>query len=175
MAGWPENFSIIPLDDSQFAIGVEAAVLKRRTKTGLGFTNTIRKLEGYEEKQVPFTGTQYFLDLYYDLTQLNIEAKVMAGKFLANDMGARFELSRYFRSGLRITIWYTWTNGNDRVNSQIYYDKGIELSMPLDIFYTHTERDKWRYGLSAWLRDVGYFAYTGNRLYNMINDQRQPR
>lgn len=164
-----------PISDCQFAFGLEGAVLKRRTKTGLGFENTIRKLEGYQEKWVPFTGSQYFLDFYYSFSKLNIEAKVKAGKFLANDWGARFELSRYFQSGLRITIWYTWTNGNDRVNGHQYYDKGIELSMPMDIFYTHTERDKWYYGLSAWLRDVGYFAYTGDSLYNTINDQRQWR
>ena len=164
-----------PVSDCQIAIGAEAAVLKRRTRTGLGFVNTIRKLDGYVAKQVPFTGSQYFLDFYYNFSQLNIEAKVMAGKFLANDWGARFELSRYFQSGLRVTIWYTRTNGNDRVNGQLYFDKGIELSMPLDIFYTRTERDKCRYTLAAWLRDVGYFAYTGERLYNTINDQRQWR
>lgn len=171
--GAAAEFLYYPVSDSQFAFGIEGAVVKRRSKTGLGFENTIRKLDGYCPKQVPFTGSQYFLSLYYDLTQLNIEAKVKGGKFLANDWGARFELSRYFASGLRITIWYTWTNGNDRVNGRQYYDKGIELSMPLDIFYTHTERDLWHYGLSAWLRDVGYAAYTGPGLYNMINDQRQ--
>lgn len=162
-----------PVNENQFAFGIEGAVVKRRKKTGLGFQNTIRKLEGFCEYQVPFTGSQYFLSLYYDLPQLNIEAKVMGGKFLANDWGARFELSRYFCSGLRITIWYTWTNGNDRINGRQYYDKGIALSMPLDIFYTHTERDLWHYGMSAWLRDVGYSTYTGPGLYNMINDQRQ--
>ena len=147
--------------------------MKRRTKTGLGFVDTIRKLDGFEKKQVPFTGTQYFINLYYDLTCLNIECKMKAGKFLANDWGTRFELSRYFPSGLRMTLWYTYTNGNDRINGRQYYDKGIEFSMPLDIFYTRTDRNLWRYGLSAWLRDVGYSAYTGQTLYDLINDQRQ--
>lgn len=173
--GFSGELLYYPVSECQFAVGLEGAVLKRRTKTGLGFENTMRKLEGFEPHFVPFTGSQYFLDFYYNFMNLNIEGKVKGGKFLANDWGARFELSRYFQSGLRITIWYTWTNGNDRVNGHQYYDKGIELSMPMDIFYTHSERDKWYYGLSAWLRDVGYAAYTGEGLYNMINDQRTVR
>ena len=79
----------------------------------------------------------------------------MAGKFLANDWGARFELGRKFESGLTITIWYTLTNGHDVINGSVYHDKGIAFTMPLDIFYTCYDRDYWHYGLAAWLRDVG--------------------
>lgn len=157
-----------------WAVGVEGALLKKRTFSGrVGFTNKIRKLDGFVPTYRYFLGSQYFLNIYYDWKQANMDFKIAIGKFLANDYGARYEISRYFPSGLRLTIWYTHTNGNDKVNGRTYYDKGAAFTMPFDIFYTHSERTRWYYGLSAWLRDVGVQAYTGMQLYELINDQRQ--
>lgn len=158
---------------SPWAIGIECAVLKKRNYTGLGFSNKIRKLDGFVPTYRKFTGSQCFLNLYYDLKVAQLEFKVSAGKFLANDWGVRNEITRYFPSGLRVTIWYTLTNGHDKINGQTYYDKGVYISMPFDIFYTHSERSRWGYGMSAWLRDVGVQAYTGNHLYELISDLRQ--
>jgi len=157
-----------------FAVGLEGAILKKRSYRGLGFTNKISKYEGFRLTWHKFIfGSQYFLNLYYDWKDAQLDFKIAAGKFLANDWGVRNEISRYFPSGLRITIWYTLTNGHDRVNGKTYYDKGVGFSMPFDIFYTHSERSRWTYGMSAWLRDVGVQAYTGLHLYELINDQRQ--
>ncbi len=83
-----------------------------------------------------------------------------------------YEITRHFPSGLRVSVWYAHTNGHDRINDQTYHDKGVSFSMPLDIFYTHSDRDRWKYGLSAWLRDVAVSASTGDDLYNMIYEQR---
>ncbi|MCB1114447.1 MAG: YjbH domain-containing protein, partial [Chlamydiia bacterium] len=120
-----------------------------------------------------FTGSQYFLNLYYRWFDANLDFKVSGGKFLANDYGVRFQVSRYFDSGLRIYAWYTLTNGGDQINGKTYYDKGVGFSMPLDIFYTHSDRERWGYGMSAWLRDVGVKAKTGRDLYEMITEERQ--
>lgn len=160
-----------------FAIGLEGALLGKRTLNGIGFTNKIRKLKflpngAFILTHKKFIGSQFFLNFYYDWKWLNIRFKLMAGKFLANDWGTRFELSRKFESGLTISIWYTLTNGHDIINGSVYHDKGIAFSMPLDIFYTCYDRDYWHYGLSAWLRDVGATAYTGRDLYYLIQEER---
>lgn len=157
---------------SRFAFGVEGAVLKKRRASGLGFTDKIRKLKGFCPTHRQFLGSQFFLDLYYDWIATNLDLKLQAGKFLANDWGARFEVSRYFKSGLRVTMWYTWTNGNDKVNGETYHDKGVAFSMPLDIFYTHSARDRFSDSMSAWLRDVGVTSCTGIELYNLIHEHR---
>jgi hypothetical protein len=160
--------------DCPLAFGIEGAILKKRTYTGLGFTSTVTKYHGYTPTFVNFPyGTQYFASIYYDCKPAHLEFKISAGKFLANDWGVRNEISRYFPSGMRITIWYTLTNGHDKINGKTYYDKGVAFTMPFDIFYTYSERSKWNYGMSAWLRDVGVQADTGLHLYEMINDQRQ--
>ena len=159
--------------NSSFSIGIEGAILKKRSYKGFGFTNKIRKLEGFRVSHKKFLGSQYFLNFYYDLSYVNIDFKIAVGKFLANDFGVRNEISRYFQSGLRISLWYTLTNGRDKINGKTYYDKGISFSMPFDIFYTCSERTYWNYGMSAWLRDVGVQAMTGMNLYELINNQRQ--
>jgi hypothetical protein len=158
--------------DQPWAIGVEASLLGKRTLTGLGFTNEIRKFVGLMPTYVPFTGYQYYLDLYYDFKDLQLDVRVSAGKFMAHDNGVRTLVERYFDNGMRLVAWYTWTDGNDIVNGSPYHDKGVGFSLPLDFFYTHSCKKRWNYAMSAWLRDVGYRAPTGHRLYDMIHSER---
>lgn len=159
--------------NSDWAVGMEYALLKKRAPHGLDFTDKVRKLHGFRPHWVHFLGSQYFLNVYYDWRCTSLEFKVSAGKFLANDYGFRTEVSRYFPSGLRIGFWYTYTNAKDIINNAIYHDKGVFFSVPLDILYTRTSRTRWGYGMSAWLRDVGVTASSGNHLYDMINQERQ--
>jgi len=160
--------------DSAWAIGVSGAVLKKRTYKGLGFTDRIRQMRDFKvTHRHNFIGSQFFLNIYYDLEIANMDFRVSVGKFLANDWGVRNEISRYFPSGLRLSLWYTVTNGHDRINGDTYYDKGVGFTMPFDIFYTYSERTYWNYNMSAWLRDVGVQAMNGMDLYYLINDQRQ--
>ena len=159
---------------ARWAIGVEGAtVWKRRLNSPFQFTGEIRKLNGFTPTYVPFTGTQAFLDLYYDWSEIKADAKISVGQFLAKDVGARFEFAKYYPSGLRFYFWYTLTNGGDRINGETYYDKGIGFSMPLDIFYMYSCRKSWNYSLSAWLRDVGYRTPTGKGLYDLLSDVRK--
>ena len=156
-----------------FDLSIEGAILKKRAYRGLGFQNKIRQLHGFIPTYHKFLGSQYFLNIYYRWYQAELDFKISVGKFLANDYGVRFQVSRYFPSGLRIYLWVTLTNGNDHINGELYYDKGIGFSMPLDIFYTYSDRERWGYGMSAWLRDVGVQAATGLDLYEMISEERQ--
>lgn len=170
-AGVATEFLYYPLHTC-FAIGVEGAIFKKRAYTGLGFTNEVRQLHGFVPSFHPFQFYQYFLDLYYEWHAAKLDFKIMAGKFLANDYGVRYEVSRYFPSGLRILFWYTHTNGHDKINGSTYFDKGVAFTMPMDIFYTHSDRSRWSYGLSAWLRDVGVTGLNGQGLYELIREQR---
>lgn len=159
--------------NSPWAVGMDFSLLKKRAPHGVDFTSYVRKLHGFKPHYVRFLGSQYFLNLYYDWKCASLNFKVSAGKFLADDFGVRTEVYRYFSSGLQLGIWYTYTNAHDVINNQIYHDKGIFFSVPLDIFYTKTSRSRWGYGMSAWLRDVGVTAGTGGNLFDLINQERQ--
>jgi len=159
--------------DKNWAFGLQGALVKKRQTTGLGFTNWITKYQGFVPKLRYFTGSQFFANFYYTWPEAKLDFKVQAGKFLANDWGVRYEVARYFPSGLILTMWYTTTNGHDHINGQTYYDKGISFSMPVDVFYTSSSCARWGYGMSAWLRDVGASALTGQELYQMIRTHRE--
>ena len=51
--------------------------------------------------------------LHYRLPLDGVTATVRGGRFLAGDLGARFEMKRRFRSGFQVGAWYSLTNGND--------------------------------------------------------------
>lgn len=169
--GFGGEFLYYPVN-SNLALGVEAAYLRKRAYSGIAFTDRVRKLHGFKVTFKRFIGSQVFANLYYNFCDYQLDFRVKVGKFLANDWGSRFEISRYFPSGLRLTIWYTLTTARDRINGKTYYDKGISFSMPLDIFYTRSERDRFGQGISAWQRDVGAIGEQGLSLYDLINQER---
>jgi len=151
--------------NSNWAIGCEASTLLKRRYFGIGFTHKIRKLSDDGYIWIPYTGLQYFLDFYYQYKPLNLDFKVSAGQFLARDKGIKLEGGRTFSSGLRVGLWYTFTNAGDVVNDKRYYDKGFSITMPLDIFMNKSSRTRIGYAMSAWLRDCGARAATGKPLY----------
>lgn len=153
---------------SNWAIGFEAAALLKRSYHGIGFQRNIRKLDVYTPKYVSYYGLQYFLDFYYQLRPLQLDFKFTLGQFLAWDKGLRIEMGRTYPSGLRISFWYSFTNGNDKVGGSRYFDKGAAITFPLDIFMNKSSRTRIGYGMAAWLRDVGARARTGKELYDTL-------
>lgn len=158
---------------SNWAVGLEEATVWKRTYHGLGFTTKVRKLNGYTPTFIHFIGEQFFLDLYYIWRPLDIDFKVMIGQFLAKDRGARFEITRWFPSGLNVSIWLTLTNGHDHVNGHTYHDKGFAFMLPLDFFLRKSSRQYIGYAMSAWLRDVGAIAENGRSLYETLRLERR--
>ncbi|MFT4552126.1 MAG: hypothetical protein ACI9S8_000751 [Chlamydiales bacterium] len=158
---------------SDWAIGAEAALIRKREYSGLGFQNEVRKLNGFTPTYQEYKGSQYFLDFYYDIPAVNMDLKISAGQFLAFDKGVRTEVSRNFDNGFTVSMWYTVTDAMDMINSERYYDKGVSFSMPLEIFYTNSRKDTWGYGMSAWLRDVGIRSSTGQSLYSTLKNERK--
>lgn len=148
-----------------WAVGFQTATLLKRSYFGLGFQRKIRKLTDEGPIFVPYTGLQYFVDFYYQYKPLALDFKVSAGQFLARDKGIRVEGGRTFASGLRVGLWYTLTNAEDKVNGSRYYDKGFSFTMPFDLFLNKSSRTRIGYAMSAWLRDCGAIAATGKQLY----------
>ncbi len=156
------------------AFGLEGAVLKKRTYHGLAFQDTLRKLKGFTPTYISYsTLQQYFFNLYFDFPEWRVETKIGAGQFLARDKGIRCEATRYFESGLRITGWITYTNAKDNMHGETFFNKGIALELPLDLFSRCSHRRIWNYGLAAWLRDAGAFIPVGRNLFEMINRERR--
>lgn len=158
--------------NSHWAIGAEFAAVPKRHYHGLRFRGTTLQLRGDRYVKVPFIGIQYFLDFYYDYKPLNMDLLLSLGQFLAKDKGIRIDVGRYFKSGVRFSLWCTFTNGNDQVNGHVYFDKGFSFMIPLDMFLKQSSRNYIGYAMSAWLRDVGARADTGKKLYWTLEEER---
>lgn len=103
---------------------------------------------------------------------LGIAVTLRAGRFLAGDEGARVEFKRRLRSGIEFGGWYSRTNGNDITSpgspSNPYNDKGIFLSIPLEVMLTRDTQASAGFSLSPWTRDVGQMVASPGDLYALV-------
>jgi membrane-associated phospholipid phosphatase len=110
--------------------------------------------------------------LPYDITVTS-----RAGRFLANDEGVRLEFKRRFRSGVEIGAWFTKTNGKDITSpgkpSDPYNDKGIFLSVPLNIMLPSDSQATAGFALAPWTRDVGQMVGSPGDLYDIFENPRR--
>jgi membrane-associated phospholipid phosphatase len=110
--------------------------------------------------------------LPYDMT-----ATARAGRFLAKDEGVRLEFKRRFPSGVEIGAWYAKTNGKDITNpgtpTNPYHDKGIFLSIPLNIMLPTDTQATAGVTLSPWTRDVGQMVASPGDLYDLMEQPRR--
>lgn len=110
--------------------------------------------------------------LPYDFT-----ATARVGRFLARDDGVRIEIKRRFPSGVEFGAWYTVTNGKDitmpGTPSNPYHDKGIFLSVPLNIMLPMDSQTAAGVALSPWTRDVGQMVASPGDLYDLMEQPRR--
>ena len=110
--------------------------------------------------------------LHYRLPSWGLTATVRAGRFLAKDNGARFEIQRRFRSGITLGGWYTVTDGNDKTppgsQGDPYFDKGIFASIPLGSMLTKDTQSRAELSIRPWTRDVGQMVVSPGDLYTMF-------
>lgn len=133
-------------------------------------------------RQRDFDGGFGFLDysVLTSLASLHVKLPVLpqtygtvrAGRFLAKDWGARFELKRRFNSGVEVGFWYTVTNGDDITSpgspDNPYYDKGLFVNIPLSPMMLKDTQAVAQVALAPWVRDVGQMVVSPADLYVMF-------
>jgi membrane-associated phospholipid phosphatase len=117
-----------------------------------------------------------FAALHYKLPY-DITATARAGHFLARDNGVRMEFKRRFPSGVEIGAWYSKTSGKDITNPGTllnpYNDKGVFLSVPLNIMLPVDSQATAAVAISPWTRDVGQMVTSPGDLYDLIEQPRR--
>jgi Exopolysaccharide biosynthesis protein YbjH len=112
--------------------------------------------------------------VHYRLQQQGLTFTLRGGRFLARDVGVRYEIQRRFRSGVRVGAWYTVTDGRDITipgsPDEPYNDKGIFLSIPLGSMLTRDSQATGRFAISPWTRDVGQMVKSPGDLYTIVED-----
>jgi membrane-associated phospholipid phosphatase len=134
-----------------------------------------RGVKGWFDKR-DYNTVSGFAALHYKLPY-DITATARAGRFLAKDNGVRMEFTRRFPSGVEIGAWYAKTNGKDITNpgtpSSPYNDKGVFLSVPLNIMLPFDSQNTASVALSPWTRDVGQMVASPGDLYDMVEQPRR--
>ena len=114
--------------------------------------------------------------LHYKLPY-DITVTARAGRFLAKDNGVRMEFKRRFASGMEIGAWYTKTSAKDITNpgtpTNPYNDKGVFLSVPLNIMLPMDSQANAGFALSPWTRDVGQMVASPGDLYDLMEQPRR--
>ena len=128
--------------NSRWAFGIEASYVAQRGYDQLFDLRKYRTVTGY-------------VTAYYTLPRFNVDASVRVGRYLAKDVGATFELSRRFESGVRAGAFATFTNVSAARFGEGSFDKGIYLSIPLDLLYTRHVRSNIGVAFRPLIRDGG--------------------
>lgn len=117
----------------------------------------------------------------YHLEGLELDTRVRAGRYLAKDWGATFELSRTFKSGITVGAFATFTDVSAAEFGEGRFDKGLYILVPLDLFYIRNTRAGVGLAWKPLIRDGGQQLYirrpligtTGSAtMYNMRRDWR---
>jgi hypothetical protein len=69
---------------------------------------------------------------YYQSPYYGLDFAIHAGRYLANDYGATFEISRRFSTGIEIGAFATFTNVPFSKFGEGSFDKGILIRIPLE-------------------------------------------
>ena len=64
--------------------------------------------------------------------------KVSAGRFLAQDVGAHFDISRRFKTGARVGGIVALTDCDSDCVGEGSFNKWIYFELPMDLFYTQS-------------------------------------
>jgi hypothetical protein len=147
------------LGDGNLAVGIEADWVQKR-KPG----NTLELLD---------LQTHTLLgNLFYKVQSIQTTFQVQYGRFLAGDIGWRFQVGRDFASGLTVGFWYSLTDTDDLPGdfNRGYNDKGVFVHVPARMFTDYETNAKYSYALSPWTRDVAATVSHWKELFGLGSD-----
>lgn len=103
--------------------------------------------------------------LYYESPWYGLNFNFYAGRYLAGDYGATFEVSRRFSTGVEIAAFATFTNVPFSKFGEGSFDKGIELRIPFEWGLPFYSASDYSFTLRSLTRDGGQRLDGDNSLY----------
>ncbi|MBA3029782.1 MAG: YjbH domain-containing protein [Desulfobacteraceae bacterium] len=138
---------------------------------GLQGDYAIKRTPGKPLELMDFRRNTLLGNIYYDIKSLELTIQAQYGKYLAEDIGWRFTVTRSYDNGVDIGFWYSFTNTDDMTDfNRGYHDKGVFLSIPARVFSRSETNSKYSYSISPWTRDVAAVVDHGENLYGMTRD-----
>jgi hypothetical protein len=106
------------------------------------------------------------VSVYYETPWSGMNAAVHAGRYLAGDWGATFQLTRRFESGVEIGAWVTFTDVPFSEFGEGSFDKGLIIHIPFEWGLPIYSRSSYDLHLPSLTRDGGQRLANDDTLYN---------
>ncbi len=107
-----------------------------------------------------------FVTGYLHFPKARIDASARVGRYLAKDFGVTFDVARTFESGVRVGAFATFTNVSAADFGEGSFDKGIYLTIPLDLLYARHVRGSIGVLYRPLIRDGGQQLFIRQPLIN---------
>lgn len=155
------------LEDMFAGLGVQALWRPENTRWSLG-------IDAYEVQQRNFDrlfGLQHYrvftghVSVYYQSPWYGLNFAVHAGRYLARDYGATFEVTREFGTGVEIGAFATFTNVPFAKFGEGSFDKGVIIRIPLEWALPFNSQSTYSLDLRPLTRDGGQRLVDDNSLY----------
>jgi len=140
--------------NSRLALGAEVNYVKQRD---------FEDMFGFR----PYSVLTGHVSAYYDIGG-GYQGQLDVGRYLAGDAGATLTLAREFDNGWRIGAFATFTNVSATDFGEGSFDKGIQLTIPLDWVTGRPSRTKFSTVIRPVLRDGGARVDVSGRLYETV-------
>ena len=109
------------------------------------------------------------LGIYYDFPS-EVSAKVLIGRYLAQDKGITLDLSRRFQTGFTLGIFATKTNLSAEEFGEGSFDKGFYFSIPTKLFYSDFRSGNISFGIHPLTKDGGALLNLFHGIHGMVGD-----
>ena len=156
------------LEDMFAGGGIQALWRPEGQRWSLGF-------DAYEVEQRNFDrlfGLRHYhvltghVTLYYQSPWYNLNFAVHAGRYLARDYGATFEVTREFATGVEIGAFATFTNVPFSKFGEGSFDKGLIIRIPIEWALPFNTQSTYSLDLRPLTRDGGQRLVDDDSLYD---------
>lgn len=142
---------------SAFAVGVDVNAVQQRDVAQDFELQDYRALTGH-------------VTLYLRPMQ-GVVAKLMAGRYLAGDMGMTIDMAREFRNSVRLGAYATFTDVSEEEFGEGGFDKGLYLQLPMDLLLPSRSRRIANLVYSPLTRDGGARLARRHTLFDLTRDR----
>lgn len=142
--------------DSRLALGAEVNWVKQRD---------FDQLFGFQDYSTVTGHVSAYYEWDYGFT-----TRVHAGKYLAGDWGATFEIDREFENGWSVGAYATVTNVSADEFGEGSFDKGIRFNIPLEWALGTPTKNETFTNIRSLARDGGVRLDVDGRLYDWVEE-----
>jgi hypothetical protein len=115
------------------------------------------------------------ISYYYQEPKTNILLSLKGGRYLAKDSGFTFDVSRVFRSGLRVGGFFSLTDISEEEFGEGSFDKGFYFWIPVEMFTNRYFKRTFGWGLRPITRDGAQRLNYGYPLWGVTDTSSEHR